>query len=169
MCIFKYIPIHRFHSPSGICSYVALPSACDAVAAAANATQYRTETTRGPAISPVRTTRTNWRRGRRCRRNRARVRAPGSRDGRDDHRATRPVSGHPSADYPRDMHRGDPCASAAHPSMHHYILLLWYIRGNVHRMACTKRRITRHDVYKQRMGRGRTVGNLNHVPMMSRI
>lgn len=43
----------------------------DAIAAAANATQYRTEhrVTRGSAILPVRTTRTNWReiRGRRAR------------------------------------------------------------------------------------------------------
>jgi len=40
-----------------------MPSARDAVAAAANATMYRTEhrVIRGPAILPVRTTRTNWR------------------------------------------------------------------------------------------------------------
>lgn len=52
----------RRYSPRGIFSYTT-PSARDAVAATANATQYKTKhrVIRGPAILPVRTTRTNWR------------------------------------------------------------------------------------------------------------
>lgn len=59
--IFVIIVLSEY-SPRGIFSYT-MPSARDAVEAAANATQYRTKhrVIRGPAILPVRTTRTNWR------------------------------------------------------------------------------------------------------------